>query len=118
MDESSEYLKKVASALRELGLPTYTREHRYLRTALLIAFSDPDSIYYVTKNLYPNLAAIHHVTPFSAEHTLKKAVDRVWYETDIEALRKLFGPSVTRMQEPPTTAQFIATLCETLRYLA
>lgn len=73
---------------------------------------DPDGIYLITKQLYPETAHRFGVTVSSVERALRNVVHAVWERTDHGLLEYIAG---TTLHRPPTNSEFIDMLAGYLR---
>ena len=52
----------INNTLENLGIPSHERGTSYLKTAIRIAYENPDSLKQLTNKLYPETAKIHNST--------------------------------------------------------
>lgn len=53
----------VTDMLHYIGVPANVIGYKYIRTAIVLAIMDGEIINHLTKQLYPQVAQIHHATP-------------------------------------------------------
>ena len=99
---------EVISALRELEVPTHLRGYEYIKTALNCLRDDPDSIWKITKELYPAVAERFNTEPSRVERGIRHALTFAYM--DLVVLKKVMGTS-RRL----TNGEFLATLHEVIR---
>lgn len=77
---------EVYNALRELGIPAHVKGYEFIKSAAKYLRNNPDSIYKITKELYPGIAEVHGTTPSRIERGIRHAIclstanDAVWYK--------------------------------------
>lgn len=107
--------KLVRELLTELGTPDHIKGHRYLVTALRAVVEDPDILDAVTKEIYPEVAAMHNTTGSRVERAIRHAVEVTWDRGDWEVLGKYFGNTVSLTKGKPTNSEFLARLGNVIR---
>ena len=100
---------EVINILRELGIPAHVKGYRYIKTAVRYLQDNPNSIYHVVKELYPEAGKLCgedkvHRVERGIRHaiSLSKADDATWY--------RVLGRS-----GPMLNGEFLATLDEAIK---
>lgn len=101
----------VSAFLSELGVPVYCIGYRYLCEAVIACIRDRDLVNAVTKELYPQVAAVFRTEPAHVECAIRRAIEAAWNTGDQAQFRRLLGPSRSR----PANSAFIAAVSELLR---
>ena len=100
---------EVISALRELEVPAHLRGYEYIKTALNCLRNDPDSIWHITRELYPAVAERFNILkPQRVERGIRHALTFAYM--DLVVLKKVLGTS-----ERLSNGEFLATLHEVIR---
>lgn len=115
MEESAMFIK-VTLALRDIGVPAHAKGYRYLRTALLMAISDPNATAMVTKTLYPDVGKQYRETAVNVERMMRFAIGKAWQCADHDVLARYFGTVIAGRDTPPPISLFVATLSDTIKY--
>ena len=97
----------IYNSLRKLRIPPHVRGYEFLKSAMSYIHSNPNSIYSVTKDLYPGVAAIHNTTASKVERGIRFAIKSIKAD-DAEVY------SVLGRTGHMTNSQFIATLNESI----
>ena len=82
---------------------------------ILMAMEDANSVNYITKSLYPDIAKKYKTTIGSVERAIRHAVDIVWIRGNKQLLGEIFGTFVIEQQERPTNSEFIAAVADWMR---
>ncbi len=107
---------EISLLLHRLGMPAHLRGFLYFRTALRLCSEEPQLSRSLTKRLYPAVAAACGTTGARVERAMRAAVEIAWERGDLETLENLFGDTISRASGKPTNGEFIAMLCEHLRF--
>lgn len=98
------------SAIRALDIPAHIKGYEFIKSALRYLRNNPNSIYAVTKDLYPSVAKMHgeNVEGSHVERGIRHAIslsradDKTWL-------------SVMGRARPMSNSEFIATLNEAIK---
>lgn len=101
--------------LTKLGVPSHLKGYRFLVTGLQMMVKDPSIADYVTKRLYPDIAAVHGTTASRVERGVRHAIETVWDNGDLEDLEAYFGRSVSYYKGRPTNSAFMVRSADLLR---
>ncbi|MCF2595330.1 sporulation initiation factor Spo0A C-terminal domain-containing protein [Pseudoflavonifractor phocaeensis] len=94
--------------LKRLGVtPNYIGYHQTI-SAVELARRDPDSLFLVTKSLYPMVAKPYGTSWKTLERNIRSVVSMAW-ERNPDLVRELAGYP---MEDKPRAAQFIAILAD------
>lgn len=102
----------LSSILYELGIPPHFRGFLYLREAVRMAATDPDTLASVTKSLYPQIARQHATTASCVERSIRHAIDVAWRKGEADTFSQFFGCPCGK----PSNSVLIALLAEKLRF--
>ncbi|MDP4158186.1 MAG: sporulation initiation factor Spo0A C-terminal domain-containing protein [Bacillota bacterium] len=110
MDKPDKFQIEVYNALRELGIPAHVKGYEFLKTAMNYLRNNPNAIYSITKELYPEVAKMHgeNVKSSHVERGIRTALglsranDDKWY-------------SVMGKVGPMPNGEFLATLNESIK---
>lgn len=103
--------------LKEFGVPSHIKGHRYIKHALLVISENPDALDQITNTLYPTIAMHFGVTWPSVERCIRHAVTMAMDRLYPEAISELFGNTIDGYRGGPSNKQFIATIVGRLEEL-
>lgn len=113
--EPSAWKAAVSMMLHEIGIPAHLKGYQYLRSAILVAAMDPESLQGVTKIIYPAVAKQHRTSAACVERAMRHAVDMGWERGDPAVLLDYFGGTISAARGRPTNSELIALLSDRLR---
>ncbi len=105
----------VTEILHDIGVPAYIKGYQYLREALIIAVEDVDVINALTKVLYPQVAKMFQTTPARVARAIQHAIEVVWDRREQNALDHFFGTTVSKREDKPTAAEFLAVIADDIQ---
>lgn len=97
---------KLDELLLELGHNDFNRGTAMLRTAV----RDYRPGIYITKELYPGVAAYHGTTPARVERNIRHSIESAWNRSTFDVQTKYFGNSVDPNKGAPTVGEYVARL--------
>lgn len=106
---------RISSILHNVGIPAHIKGYTYLRSAIMMTVKDPDVINFVTKSLYPSVAAQCQTTSTRVERAIRHAIEVAWDRGDVEVLDSYFGYTISRQRGKPTNSEFIAMIADKIR---
>ncbi len=106
---------RVSEVLKELGMPRNILGFRYARTAIILAYKNPNIVDSITRELYPQVAKLHDTTPLRAERAIRHAIEAMWSRCDTDVLYEYFGNTTSSSKGKATNSEFIAMLADYLR---
>lgn len=106
--------KRVTEILIELGMPAHIKGFRYARTAIIMAYNDPNIMSSVTKSLYPDVATQHLTSPSRVERAIRHGIETTWDRAAPEIIEKYFGYTVNESKGKPTNSEFVAMIADKL----
>lgn len=109
-----EVQEEIVHSLREINFPAHVKGYTYTKTALEIILERPTSLEAITKELYPEIARIHHTTPSRVERAIRHGVELVYDRNDPDTLNELLGPSGWNKGKL-TNSEFLAVVAENIR---
>lgn len=108
--------KWVTDVLHELGMPAHIIGYNYVRTAVALAYENPEWVHAITKALYPQVAKEYGTTPSRVERAIRHAVEVTWDRGDLDVLKQYFGNTISLHKGKPTNSEFISLLADRLTY--
>ncbi len=103
----------VINNLHELGIPSNLSGYRYLKTTIkLLIEGKVSSNFWVTKELYIEVAKLHGKTSQQVERAIRHAIKVAYNRGDLKFWEALFGYSASYKKGNPTNSEFIATIVE------
>lgn len=106
---------QITSVIHEIGVPAHIMGYRYLKDAISLAITDPDSITAITKIIYPEVASKNHTTPSRVERAIRHAIEVAWSRGNMDVLNHFFGYTVSADSGRPTNSEFIALVADYIR---
>lgn len=103
---------QITSVIHEIGVPAHIMGYRYLKDAISLAITDPDSITAITKIIYPEVASKNHTTPSRVERAIRHAIEVAWSRGNMDVLNHFFGYTVSADSGRPTNSEFIALVAD------
>lgn len=111
---SSDDLEDIITRyLHNFGVPASVKGYKYLRSAILLAINDEESLEHVTKNIYPEIAKQYNSTATRVERAIRHSIESAWKRGRPEYLNSIFGNTI--LDTKPTNSEFIATLSDKIR---
>ncbi len=106
--------EKISDIFISIGIPPHIKGYGYLREGIKLTIEKPYVISYVTKELYPNIAAKFNTTPSKVERAIRHAIEVAWNRGRIDAINAIFGTRIYLGTEKPTNSEFIALVADKL----
>lgn len=113
--DSNDIRREISLLIRNLGVPAHIKGCRYIKIGILMAMEDANSVNYITKSLYPDIAKKCKTTTSSVERAIRHAIDIIWIRGNKKKLGEIFGTFVIEEQERPTNSEFIAAVADWMR---
>ena len=113
--EESPILKQITTLFHDVGIPAHIKGYNYLRTAVMMSYSNPDYIGQVTKVLYPEIARKYKTTGSRVERAIRHAIEVAWNRGNIDIIDDIFGYTISANKAKPTNSEFIVTVADKLR---
>jgi two-component system, response regulator, stage 0 sporulation protein A len=105
----------ITQIIHEIGVPAHIKGYHYLREAIGIVFSDVEILGSITKTLYPRIAERFKTTPSRVERAIRHSIEVAWGRGNVDAIRAVFGYTVSASKTKPTNSEFIAMIADKLR---
>lgn len=105
----------ITQIIHEIGVPAHIKGYHYLREAIGIVFSDVEILGSITKTLYPRIAERFKTTPSRVERAIRHSIEVAWGRGNVDAIRSVFGYTVSASKTKPTNSEFIAMIADKLR---
>lgn len=115
MPDGPEGERAYTHALR-MGVAGKLKGGKYLRVALQMLERNPNQ--QLTKELYPAVGALFHVSADRVERCIRHAIHLAWERRDDRIWRMYFAVDLSGQIPRPTNAQFMALLLEQTRFVA
>jgi two-component system response regulator (stage 0 sporulation protein A) len=106
---------EVTRVMREIGIPANLQGYQFIRNAIMIVLKDPETMNYITKQLYPTIAEEHNTTPSRVERAIRHAIEVTWSRGQMDAINSIFGYTTNLCKGKPTNSEFIAMVSDKLR---
>ena len=104
--EDEKLVRKINSILFKLGMTPGKKGYKYTRTAVKISLDNPESLDYITKDIYPAVAKIHGSTYARVERNIRSSISDI--SPDNGFRKEVFPGGKDRL----TNKDFIACVCE------
>ena len=105
----------VIDELIFLGVSPCLQGYEYAKTGICHILENPESAFFITKDLYPLIAQEHNSTPSRVEKSLRHAIERMYLYSDLNILQKYFGLVVPSNSGRVTNSQFFSVVAERIR---
>ncbi|WDL97041.1 sporulation transcription factor Spo0A [Alicyclobacillus sp. ALC3] len=105
----------ITQIIHEIGVPAHIKGYHYLREAIGIVFEDVEILGSITKVLYPRIAERFKTTPSRVERAIRHSIEVAWGRGNMDAIRNVFGYTVSVSKTKPTNSEFIAMIADRLR---
>jgi two-component system, response regulator, stage 0 sporulation protein A len=105
----------ITQVIHEIGVPAHIKGYHYLREAIGIVFQDVEILGSITKTLYPRIAERFKTTPSRVERAIRHSIEVAWGRGNMDAIRNVFGYTVSASKTKPTNSEFIAMIADKLR---
>ena len=105
----------ITQIIHEIGVPAHIKGYQYLREAIGIVYNDVEILGSITKVLYPRIAERFKTTPSRVERAIRHSIEVAWGRGNMEAIRNVFGYTVSAAKTKPTNSEFIAMIADKLR---
>lgn len=102
----------VSNLLLSLGIPTKLHGYNYLREAILLMAKQPGQS--ITKELYPQVAALCDCEPKHVERSSRSAIHAAWNNRDDRIWKLYFPPGPDGVIPRPSNGGFITRLADSL----
>ena len=74
-----------------------------------------DSLSFITKEIYPQIACKYDTTPSRVERAIRHAIEVSWIRGDLALMEELFGFSVSCDKAKPTNSEFLSTIADRIK---
>ena len=115
LDEALTLKIRITEILHQIGVPAHIKGYQYLRDAIMMAVTTPESINAITKKLYPSVAERYGTTSSRVERAIRHAIEVAWDRGDVEVLNSYFGYTIHQTRGKPTNSEFVAMISDKLR---
>ena len=103
----------IAKLLRSMGALGNYRGFDYIVFIIFRILQQPNMIYWVTKQAYPEAARFFRVTPGSVERSIRTVIAAIWDKYDHSDLDRVAG---RRLEDIPTNGEFFDIVAAYLSY--
>ncbi len=104
----------ITDTLHYIGVPTHLLGYSCIKSGIELVLKNPQIIYKVTTQLYPEIARTQNSTARRTERAIRTAVEITWDKGNICALKEIF-PYNFENYKKPSSSEFIATVCDYIR---
>jgi hypothetical protein len=112
--EVEQLISAIEQLLHQLSITGKLDGFWYLRDALVQVVHNPSKIRFITKELYPEIAARHVTEPRRVERSMRTAIEISWRKGGGAVFNELCR---TQFVKRPTNAEFLDLLASYLRHL-
>lgn len=106
---------RITELMLLLGVPAHLRGYQYLREAIFIVATLPDTRHQVAKVVYERIAGEHGVTASTVERAVRHAIETAWDRGDMDTMDQIFGYTVQASKGRPTNTEYIAAVADYLK---
>ena len=105
---------EISDILHNLGIPSHIRGYKYIRDGIIMIYNN-DSLSFITKEIYPQIAYKYDTTPSRVERAIRHAIEVSWIRGDLALMEELFGFSVSCDKAKPTNSEFLSTIADRIK---
>ena len=105
--------KKITTMLMNIGVPVKSKGFEFIRRAITIAVSRPETLSSLTKKLYPEVAKSAGTTISCVERNIRYALCNAWNAGGAKRLKNAININVYNA-EKMTSGEFIAIATESI----
>lgn len=105
----------ITDMLHNLGIPSHIRGYQYIKEGISIVYNSGNSISYITKDVYPEVARKFNTTPTRVERAIRHAIEVSWNRGDINLMEDIFGNSLNVNRDKPTNSEYLSTLADRIK---
>ena len=107
--------REISLLVRNLGIPAHIKGCRYIKCGILMAMEDANSVNYITKSLYPDIAKKYKTTIGSVERAIRHAIEVAWSRGKMDTIDEMFGYTIHNGKGKPTNSDVIALITDRIR---
>lgn len=107
--------RNITQILANLSISPIYVGYKYLREAIMMAILESDSVYGVTKIMYPKIAKDFCTTPVAVERGISSAIMHNWNDSEITTRINYFGANAMKRDWKPTNRAFIMTVADYIK---
>ena len=89
----------ITTILKQVGIPAHLKGYMYLRTAILMVYSDIELLGQITKRLYPNIARQYSTTASRVEKAIRHAIENSWNQGDKRKINTIIRAAQILLKE-------------------
>ena len=98
----------VAAVIFNMGIPSHSKGYEYLVEAICLVSENPDLIYHITKQLYPQIGEKFSTTANSVERAIRHSIELAWKNDKLQNANRVIRSVVFTPQHKPTNGEFIS----------
>ena len=106
--------EQITAVFLTVGIPANIKGYQFLRKAIKMSVNNPELINYMTKRLYPGIAAHFDTSASKVERAIRHAIEVAWSRGKIENINKFIGYDIYTGNDKPTNGEFIALMADKL----
>jgi len=106
--------EQITAVFLSIGIPANIKGYQFLRKAIKMAVNNPELINFITKRLYPGVAAHFDTSGSKVERAIRHALEVAWSRGRIENINKFIGYDIYTSNDKPTNGEFIALMADKL----
>ena len=105
---------RITELMLLLGVPAHLRGYQYLREAVFMVATRPDTRHQMAKIVYGQIAKKHDVSNYTVERAIRHAIEIAWSRGDMDTMDRIFGYTVQASKGRPTNTEYIAAVADYL----
>lgn len=105
---------RITELMLLLGVPAHLRGYQYLRDAIFMVATRPDTRHQMAKIVYGQIAKKHDVSNYTVERAIRHAIEIAWSRGDMDTMDRIFGYTVQASKGRPTNTEYIAAVADYL----
>ena len=105
---------RITELMLLLGMSAHLRGYQYLRDAIFMVATRPDTRHQMAKIVYGQIAKKHDVSNYTVERAIRHAIQIAWSRGDMDTMDRIFGYTVQASKGRPTNTEYIAAVADYL----
>ena len=105
---------KINNVFLAIGIPAHIKGFQYLKDAVKMMMTEPDSINYITKKIYPAIAKKNKTEAPRVERAIRHAIDVSWNKGKFDNINKIVGMKLYTKLDKPSNGELIALVANKL----
>lgn len=111
-EEENKINKRIVDLLLSIGISANLQGYYFIKESVKMAIRNPESLYKVTKQMYPIIAMQYNTTASRVERAIRHALSVSFNKGKITQLNEIFGIKIFGDDDKPTNSEFVALIAD------